>query len=364
MATIRVFAASLFTGAALCLGAAEAACGGSTINPQSPTSQADEAPPETRIRSSSAEVPSSSDAPASSDETSAPREPPASGDAPANAAPSGEAPSLPAWSPGANMSEAIASVVDNARSISERYQILGFDARGPCVLGAFLLPGKGAHLLRNFEGGATYVFIGGGSTDAVDIDLAIQDTAGRKVLAHDNSNDATPVVVFVPPSSGNYMINAILQKKQRHGAFVALAVLRVGGYPVPIDRFIDSFGKVLIFAQGMSARYPSLRFHDATNDWAFYSIFLDQGQRWQLAGIRPESRTMVMLSAADSFAQDVDIGVLDARTSTVVAKDTDRDATPAAVFQPASPGPYDVVIENEQSRGPSLVTTLVLEASE
>ena len=68
------------------------------------------------------------------------------------------------------------------------------------------------------------------------------------------------------------------------------------------------------------------------------------------------------MSATDGQASNIDLSVLEAASGRVVAVDDHPDARPLVMFSPVAGQSYAARIANVASSGPSLVTTLILDA--
>jgi len=64
--------------------------------------------------------------------------------------------------------------------------------------------GKTQIYREHFEAGTTYVVIAVGCDGAADLDVGIGDSDGN-LLESDTQDDASPVVIFVPKASGDYV---------------------------------------------------------------------------------------------------------------------------------------------------------------
>jgi hypothetical protein len=263
------------------------------------------------------------------------------------------------------MSIAVTRVVGHAKHL-DLTTPYGFDGGDICVVGAFIHTGRSVTITRSFERGVRYLVLGGGADNAADVDVAISDGRGRQ-LAKDIDRDPAPLLTFAPPATGQYTVNLLLPETTiGTGAFVAAAIMRQGGYTIPVDRFVASFSRALTVATAAAQRQPFV-FHEGAPGRAepsFYSTVIGPGGYVMYSGVHPTSPLTVALSGADDAAGDLDIHVVDVATNTIVARDTDDDATPVTSFRGRPERVYGAVVSNEQSHGATLVTTLILEASD
>ena len=134
--------------------------------------------------------------------------------------------------PGKYMTQAVGLVASSAQRV-EQQTSLGFDGDASCVLGAYIPTGGKILMSRSFEPGKKYAILGGGAEDTQDLDLGLQAEDGT-MIATDTEDDANPVLEFTVPREGNYRMILALPKCQYEGTFAALAVMKDGGYRVPV----------------------------------------------------------------------------------------------------------------------------------
>lgn len=283
------------------------------------------------------------------------------------AAPAGDALARGAtdWNPGKYMAQAVDLVVNAAHNLEAKSDF-GFDGDAACVMGAYMPQGREITMSRPFEAGKEYVIVGGGSEGTVDLDLGLAKPEGGFV-ASDTDDDATPVVKFTVPKSGTYTLHVALQKAQSGGAFAAVAIMKKGGWAIPTNHLTASFQRALRGAGGASdlvhkrLNAAGLVFHTA-DDWSFYSIVLKPGESMQYNGHDLPGPVSVVLSAGDDALTSADMWVTDSTTSKEVGRDTEPDQNPVVVVRPEKGHAYSVAVRNIKSSGPSLITTLVLDA--
>ena len=262
------------------------------------------------------------------------------------------------------MTEAVSLVAGAAQEL-EAKSAYGFDVEHSAILGAYVRQGQSISMRQTFAKEHEYILLGGGSSGAVDVDLAILDSNGRAVAA-DIGNDPTPVVKFRPAASGMYEIRLVLARSRLAGNFVAVAMMREGGYSIPRASIIASFSKTLSGATRL-AGHPQIQsrggliFHEQRN-WSFYATVLKPKEQTSYSGLRLVSSPTLILAGADESASNIDLVVEDTNTSRVVGKDDAPDATPLVVLNTVdATHHYRVKVENAASRGASLVTMLVLD---
>jgi hypothetical protein len=267
------------------------------------------------------------------------------------------------WRPGKYMQQAVANVAAKAQYLQKEVG-MGFDGDASCLLGAYLDELQIITMTRDFEAGVEYVVVGGGSEGTEDLDIEIS-TPGGKVVTNDLEDDATPVARFKAPG-GELTMKLGLAKSSGGGQFAAIAIMRAdGGFKVPVGNMVDSIASALVFASGASTKIHErtgggLVFH-AHGDWSFFGTILKQGETIGSGGYDLQASPNVVLVGTDKAAQDVDLELLDQSDSDrSVAKDSDADANPLLVLQPKKGHQYKVRVTNVASKGPTLITAMVL----
>ncbi|HQY64280.1 MAG TPA: hypothetical protein PK141_22935, partial [Polyangiaceae bacterium] len=268
------------------------------------------------------------------------------------------------WMPGKYMTEAVGLVAGAASRLDARSNY-GFSVEHSAILGAFVRQGQKISMRQSFLKAHEYVLLGGGSSGAEDVDLAIVDANGNPVAA-DISADATPVVKFRPPADGTYEIRLVLSKSRTGGNFVAVATMRTGGYSVPRDTIVASFSKALNGATRVAGNDAirargGLVFHEEQN-WSFYATVLKPREKTAFSGLRFVKSPTIVLAGGDTHSTNIDLAVEDMNTQAMVAKDVAPDPMPLVVVNSVDPSHrYRVHVENVAGNGPSLVTMLVLD---
>ena len=157
------------------------------------------------------------------------------------------APAAPAraakWPNGVHMKEAVANVMVSAKTLGDLTEY-GY-APGTCFLAAFIQRRASVSMNIPMDADTSYIFLGGGSKDADDVDIEVLDSRGRAV-ARDDDADATPVVKFTPVRSGKYTLRLTLFKADS-ACFCAVAILQRGGYTVPIQNLADATNDLIGF---------------------------------------------------------------------------------------------------------------------
>jgi len=261
------------------------------------------------------------------------------------------------WRPGKYMAQAVARVMGGVRGVSEKTDY-GYD-NGICVLGAYLSQGGNVNFVRDLEKGQKYAFLGGGADPAKDVDIEVFDPDDQKV-AEDTEADAIPIVGFTPKRTGSYTIRLELPKSPQ-ATFCGMAIMRDGGWDVPVDNLSTAVAKVI--ALGTKAdelNKTGARFHQETNTWALFGTVLKQGEASTLSNMRFERRKHLIAVAGDNNAKDLDAYLLDPNGKTLV-EDSESDATPVLEYTTGAHPSYGLRIENNKAGGAALVIATVLD---
>jgi hypothetical protein len=252
------------------------------------------------------------------------------------------------------MTAAISRVLGGAVA-AERKTNLGFD-RGVTFMGAHLKPASHINWRMRMEAGTRYAFLGGGDDHAVDVDLAVIDGAGQ-TLVRDQLADAKPVVDFTPTRTEVYVVRMTLTRAP-HPSFCALAVLRQGGFAVPIKNMSQSLQKIMA-AGKLASQRAAVRFHEEQNQWALFGAVLRPGDTTTISGLHLEARQHVFVAAGDAGAKVLELALLDAGGN-VVKKDEKPDNVAVLVHKTAGAS-YQLAISNVDSAGPALVSAIILD---
>ena len=276
----------------------------------------------------------------------APRPAPAPGPAPA--------PVRGEFRPGKHMVAAIARVLGGAVAAEQKTN-LGFD-RGVTFMGAFLRPKGAINWRMEMQAGMRYAFFGGGDDGAVDVDLAVSDDTGQ-AFARDQLADAKPVIDFTPATTGVYTVRMTLSNATRP-SFCALAILRQGGFTVPIKNLTTALQKIMA-AGRLASQRATVRFHEEQNQWALFGAVLRPGDTTTISGIHLEGRQHVFVAAGDAHAKVLNMSLLD-QNGNLLKRDDKPDTV--AVFVATTPdGTYKVAISNVESSGPTLISAVILD---
>ncbi len=260
------------------------------------------------------------------------------------------------WVPGKYLDQAMTRVISSVRKVTDK-TAYGLDDQSSCFIGAYLEEGKsvGAATIP-LTGGTEYAFIAGGDDDVNDLDIELRDADGD-VVAKDVENDSNPVVVFTPKEDGKYKVVMKLVSTKAKGSFVAYALLRKGGYDVPIKNLQTAWTKLLNMCERINDKLGWAAFHDGEDELCVIGSIMREGETLTQGGIDLEDRPYAFVGAADEQANDVDIAVADG-DGDVLAKDTENDAIPIVLYSKG--GTVKLKLSDVKSKGASLVMAAVV----
>jgi len=259
------------------------------------------------------------------------------------------------WTPGPYLTQAIARVYSwvTANTITARG--VGFDD-GISILGTLVRPGASSTVVRHLTAGTTYYFVAGGDNDAQDVDLAVKDMNGR-TLASDVLADAEPVVEFTPRQSGKYQVVLSLPRSSGD-AFLVVAILRAGGWTMPVDRMVLATAKLVRAGSHLAERRAAGFLHER-NQWAVWGGVVAADDSFELTSVTMGSGARVVVAASDSHDGDIDLFV-SRSAGPIVEKDDAQDADAVVTLETSSGRMYDVKSRNA-GRAPHFVMTGVLQ---
>ncbi len=209
------------------------------------------------------------------------------------------------WSPGKYLAQAVARVYGTVLAAQRLDADVGFD--DGIALGVSLVRRReSTTLVRTLTAGETYYFIGAGDDDVSDVDIEVTDSRGRP-LASDRLDDASPVVEFTPRYSGRYRITLSLPRSARD-AFLALAMLRRGGWSVPADNMVIATRKLVAVGAALSESGASGFLHEG-NQWGVWGGVVAGDDAYELTDVTLGTGHRVLLAASDSPDGDIDLVV-------------------------------------------------------
>lgn len=260
------------------------------------------------------------------------------------------------WGPGVRMTESVARIMGSARTLSTRTD-LGYDDN-VSILSAFLLEGGDVRFNRTYEAGKRYVILGGGDSEARDVDIEVLDASGE-VVGRDTLTDAAPIVRFTPTVTGTYTLRLKLYSGKP--AFCTAAILREGGYTIPVGNLVDALHGLIARCNALDRNVRQrVTFHDTPNTWAMMGAVFSPGESQTVTKVNLGTGERVILSSGDSNTRDIDLFVLD-ESDSVRAKDDDEDATPVVSLTTRSASSSGLRVTNARSNGKSLILTAYLD---
>jgi hypothetical protein len=260
-------------------------------------------------------------------------------------------------SPVAYVAEALDNVASIVRKISDQTGF-GYD-RNISILGAYVRNGQSVSLLRWLDAGQKYGFVGHGDRDAVDLDIDVFDPSGNRV-AFDNAPQTLALVEFMPHQSGQYTIVLRLDRCRQPWSFCAMAILRHGGWDVPVSNMLGAAGRCILQCRQIEQAQGRVRFIEQPNQWTLFGGVVDQGNDVKLLNMQLGDGQRLFVGTADDHAQDIDLYLTPHNGQQVLAKDDAGDPTPIFACRTQAQGTYDLRLNNARSRGASLMFAAAL----
>lgn len=262
------------------------------------------------------------------------------------------------WAPGEYLDEALTATFSKANIVVESTEYGFMD--NVCVLGAFLEVSEEVGWNTYFYQGNDYLIIGGGDTDADDVDLEILDMNGV-VIHKDTEDDNTPILKFTPRTSGKYQIK--LKLYSGSPSFCAVAFLERGGNRIPENNVTSCIRNVVSTGREVNelvedAGASGLKFHDLGNSWCAYGAVLRNSEELTISNIYLGSELHSILAVGDVNTSDIDIELKD-KYDRIVATDSDSSKEAVVSVEADDAQRYSLTIENYESSGKSFIFTTV-----
>ncbi|MEK7729327.1 MAG: hypothetical protein AAB354_13015 [candidate division KSB1 bacterium] len=234
---------------------------------------------------------------------------------------------------------------------------------GNSLFGVYLSKGGSQGLNMHFEQGVSYVILGAGDNDILDLDLSLLSPSGTELLK-DADEDATPILQFTPTYSGKRTVRITNYNSYRDG-FCVMVILRqsnTGNFS--LYQIAEALNNVI--ANSRVTSLFSSRFADGT--FCLFGGRLSEGEDTYLYNTQPSSGEYALLAAGSNNVSDVDLTVIrqngkDYTYGNEIAKDTASDNTPICSFTVHSGGYYLMKHKNYASyvNTPGFVFSVLLE---
>lgn len=259
------------------------------------------------------------------------------------------------WTPGRYMKESLDATLAKAAFL-EKGTDYGF-REGICILGAYLDESAWVKWDVSLSYGDKIALIGGGDSDASDLDIKVYDDDGD-LVAKDTETDASPVVNFTASSSGSYTFELSLYACDASGSFVTMVIFEEGAYSVPVSRL--EYVSDLIVQKGTQVNeITSVSYHDVDNQWCLFGSLLGSGESSTISNLNMGDIDHVIIGIGDSEVEDADLCLID--PSGDEDCDTARDAIPVIQTTTSASQRYKLKITNYSSDGTALVVASILD---
>lgn len=206
-----------------------------------------------------------------------------------------------------------------------------YDA-GNCLYGVYLSKGGSQSLNAYFERNVSYVVLGAGDDDIIDLDLRLLSSSGTELIK-DTRVNPIPILEFVPTSSGKMTLKITNYDSEEDGFCVMVVLRQSSSSSFSTTQLAQALDNVILNAQ--VAYLVSSRF--ATGTFCLFGGRLGQGKDTYLYNMRPTPGEYILVGAGSDNISDVDISVAQqtARndpSGTIIAKDTAIDNHPFCAF--------------------------------
>ena len=262
------------------------------------------------------------------------------------------------WVPGVRITESVNSVTAAARDVSDLGDY-GFDTN-VCILSGFLLDGRELSFNRPLDKGESYLLVGGGDRNTTGIEVDVYDPNGNRV---DSDNGDSVAIKFKATKSANYQLKVKLTKtKGKGGGFVTLALLRKGGFDLPVTNLKGALETVIQGAEEVNKLVKDAAlFQSGNNQWALYGAVLEQGDDLTITRVKLGKGERMLVAGGDKNAEDVDAFVMNDE-KIILARDKGRDPFAFVKFVEDEDEFRAIKFKNNKSKrgGPTLILTAVL----
>ncbi|HEY1056284.1 MAG TPA: hypothetical protein VGE24_14155, partial [Emticicia sp.] len=169
------------------------------------------------------------------------------------------------WTPGRYMRQAMTNTLVKSQIMTSSSSTLGYK-EGLCFLGGYLTQSSELGWTLTLNAGTKYTFVGGGDSDAIDVDLRITNSYGTTVV-QDNQTDITPIVSITPTYTAQYTIYMKLYSCTTRGSFCALSILQNGGYNISTSRLDESIDNIMEMGSNINNRQNT---YFISNQWSLF----------------------------------------------------------------------------------------------
>ncbi|CAN5751161.1 hypothetical protein BH23PLA1_BH23PLA1_05160 [soil metagenome] len=239
-----------------------------------------------------------------------------------------------------------------------------FDGTG-CLFGYLLDEGAERGMVREFQAGRSYIILGAGDDDVIDMDIWITPiNQPESRLVEDVEVDATPVIEFRPSRTGQYAIN--IQNYQSRGrGFCCFVVLeqrpgkQVGSGLMSLAEALDnSIELARIAGLFFANEFPS-------NNLVLFGGKFDQGQSSYTYDLSYPQGDYVVVATGSKAIDDVDLFVARQhqhrdRNGIRMAQDDEVDNTPMCEFSVFQNQYYCIEMKNYSGQKPGFIFGFVL----
>lgn len=223
------------------------------------------------------------------------------------------------------VTECVANAVKQAQAAGD-YSGYGVLSDGFCLLGGWISEGKVLQHRLTLQAGRSYLFVGAGDRDVVDLDLAVSDGTSE---VKDEETDSTPFVHLKAERTVEVTVTLTNFDGSGEPDFCALIILEDEGGQASLSSLSQAAAGLVQAIDKVAEQYETDRTGELSS-WCLLGALMTTGQQLGM------SRTFtpggyLLVGWGDSRARDVDAGVANAEGE-VVAADTEADTTPVVEF--------------------------------
>ena len=228
------------------------------------------------------------------------------------------------------LSEAFVRVTDLATKANTKLQYGYAKEANPSILAGWVKRGGRLEFTyRNLIGGGEYLFLADGDNDAEDVDVQVYSGTSTQgtPISQDVGTNRDAIVAFTPPANGNYTVKLTLAGSRNNvECACALVLMRKNGWNLPIGNLDKAMGQLTKSIETVDTDFRRnlnrrLDINKGDNQWAVFGGVVNAGE---FIGVRDVSLGVghrVFFGASDTFAQSLDLDVLDAGGRVLASQD-------------------------------------------
>jgi hypothetical protein len=141
-----------------------------------------------------------------------------------------------------------------------------------------------------------------------------------------------------------------------------MALLRTGGWNVPVSNLDRASNKVIQYCENIAAQ-TRVKFLEEPGEWAMIGSILEEDEIQTLSDMRFGTGRRIITSGGDTCTRDINLEVFgDWKGYPILGSDYDSDARPIVECNSSYNMRYGIHIINARSEGATLILTAILSA--